>query len=167
MTALRAALNFARSQRAVTSDMAWLYALRPIKNADGKRDAYLDRTQRLALINKAGADVATLLRGMSLVPIRPVAVAAVEVTFDPAKNDKNFRERGLPFERYGEFDFLTAVFSVDTRREYGEVRRRLLGLLDGRVHALVFVETSKGFRVTSFRRANSREVRNYGQASKT
>lgn len=83
MTALRAALNYARSQRAVTSDMAWCYALRPIKNADGRRDAYLDRAQRLALIGKAPADVATLLRGLSLVPIRPGALAALTVaSFD-------------------------------------------------------------------------------------
>lgn len=90
----------------------------------------------------------------------------MEVTFDPAKNDKNIRDRGLSFERSGEFDFLTAVFSVDARREYGEVRRRALGLLDRRVHALVFVETPSGFRVISFRRANAREVRIYEQASK-
>ena len=91
----------------------------------------------------------------------------MEVTFDPTKNDKNIRERGLSFERAGEFDFLTAAFSVDARREYGEIRRRALGLLDGRVHALVFVETPKGVRVISFRRANAREVRIYEQASKS
>lgn len=102
MTALRAALNFARSQRTVTSDMAWLYALRPIKNADGKRDAYLDRTQRLALINKASADVATLLRGLSLVPIRPGALAALTVSsFDKRLGvltigkDKSGRDRKI------------------------------------------------------------------------
>jgi hypothetical protein len=49
------------------------------------------------------------------------------------------RERGLPFGRAGEFDFDTAVYRADTRREYGESRIRAPGLLDGRVHALVFV----------------------------
>lgn len=80
MTALRAALNYARSQRAVTTDMAWCYALRPIKNADGRRDAYLDRAQRVALIGRAPVDVATLLRGLSLVPIRPGALASLTVS---------------------------------------------------------------------------------------
>lgn len=93
-------------------------------------------------------------------------INAVEVTFDQAKSDKNIRERGLSFERAGKFDFLTAVYSVDARRDYGEVRRRALGLLDGRLHALVFVETPKGFRVISLRKANAREVRIYEQASK-
>jgi uncharacterized DUF497 family protein len=36
-----------------------------------------------------------------------------------------------------------------------------LGLLEGRVHSLVFAETSKGIRVISFRKANSREVKRY------
>jgi hypothetical protein len=80
MTALRAALNYSRTQRAVTTDMAWCYALRPIKNADGRRDAYLDRAQRLALIGKAPPDIATLLLGLSLVPIRPGALAALTVS---------------------------------------------------------------------------------------
>jgi site-specific recombinase XerD len=102
MTALRAALNYARSQRAVTTDMAWCYALRPIKNADGRRDAYLDRAQRLALIGKAPADVATLLRGLSLVPIRPGALAALTVaSFDKRLGvltigkDKSGRDRKI------------------------------------------------------------------------
>ena len=77
MAALRAALNFAHDAGHVTSDMAWRVALRPTKNADGSRDAYLDRAQRRALIDKSPADVAALLRGLSLVPLRPGALAAL------------------------------------------------------------------------------------------
>jgi uncharacterized DUF497 family protein len=53
---------------------------------------------------------------------------------------------------------------VDDRRDYGEIRYRAFGVLDGRMHALVFVETIKGIRVISFRRANKREVKQYGKA---
>jgi uncharacterized DUF497 family protein len=35
---------------------------------------------------------------------------------------------------------------------------RALGLLDGRVHALVFVETAAGIRVIGSCKANAREV---------
>lgn len=45
------------------------------------------------------------------------------IEFDPAKNLKNIRERGLSFERATDFDFETAVFMTDDRRDYGEVRR--------------------------------------------
>ena len=90
----------------------------------------------------------------------------MEISFDPAKNARNIRERGLPFARAAEFDFDSAVFSVDTRRDYGETRFRAFGRLDGRVHVLVFVETASGIRVISFRKANKREVNRYERASR-
>jgi uncharacterized DUF497 family protein len=90
----------------------------------------------------------------------------MEGTFDPAKNDRNIRERGLSFERVADFDFETALFEMDTRRDYGERRMQALGRLDGRVHALVFAGTPKGVRVISFRKANDREVRLYEQATR-
>jgi site-specific recombinase XerD len=79
MTALRAALNHAHDSGAVTTDMAWRVALRPAKNVDGRRDIYLDRAQRRALIEKAPTDVAQLLTGMSLLPLRPGALAGLTV----------------------------------------------------------------------------------------
>ena len=83
MTALRAALNFAHDNGAVTTDMAWRVALRPIGNADRRRSAYLDRAQRSALIGKAGADVAVFLKALAVVPLRPGALAALTVgSFD-------------------------------------------------------------------------------------
>lgn len=85
----------------------------------------------------------------------------MEITFDPAKNARNIETRGLPFERVAEFDFETAVFSVDDRLDYGETRLRALGFIDTRLHALVFVETATGIRVISFRKANRREVEHY------
>jgi hypothetical protein len=60
-----------------------------------------------------------------------------------------------------DFEFETALFSPDQRRDYGELRIRALGLLDGRQHALVFTETLHGIRVVSFRKANKREVTIY------
>lgn len=42
-----------------------------------------------------------------------------------------------------------------------------LGLLDGRVHSLVFAETSTGIRVISFRKANPREVKRYEQETQS
>ncbi len=89
----------------------------------------------------------------------------MEITFDPAKNARNIVERGLSFDLVAEFDFQTAVFWVDDRKDYGETRYSGLGLLRGRVHALVFAETVNGIRVISFRKANTREVRRYEQAT--
>jgi uncharacterized DUF497 family protein len=60
-----------------------------------------------------------------------------------------------------DFDFHTALYRVDDRREYGETRIRAMGTLDGRLHALVFVEQATGIRVISFRKANCREIKRY------
>lgn len=85
----------------------------------------------------------------------------MEIVFDPAKNARNLRERGLSFERVVDFDFGSALFEEDARCDYGEIRIRAFGFLDGRLHALVFVETPNGIRVISFRKTNAREVRHY------
>lgn len=87
----------------------------------------------------------------------------MEISFDPAKNDKNIRERGLSFEKAAEFDFESASFLLDDRRDYGEVRHIAIGYLGGRLHILCFVETPGGIRVVSFRKANRREGKKYGR----
>jgi Uncharacterized protein conserved in bacteria len=87
----------------------------------------------------------------------------MQIEYDPTKNDKNIRERGLSFEMVEHFDFETAVLWLDVRKTYPEVRISALGILAGRVYSLVFAETAKGIRVISFRKANNREVKRYEQ----
>jgi len=65
----------------------------------------------------------------------------MKIAFDPIKNARNIELRGLSFERVIDFEFESALFSPDQRRDYGEERIRTLGWLDKRLHALVFVET--------------------------
>jgi hypothetical protein len=91
-------------------------------------------------------------------------IKGVDVTFDPAKNARNIRDRGLSFERAIDFDFSTAAMVIDARREYGEVRYVAVGYLDDRLHLLCFTETQSGIRVISFRKANSREIKRYEKA---
>ena len=62
----------------------------------------------------------------------------MEITFDPAKSERNILERGLSFERVADFDFDTAIYVEDQRKDYGEKQIRSLGMLDGRLHALAF-----------------------------
>ena len=88
----------------------------------------------------------------------------MKIDFDPIKNEKNIRERGLSFERVAEVDFNTALVFPDTRKEYGETRYIALCYLDQRLHVLCFTETETGIRVISFRKANEREAKRYGKA---
>ena len=80
MTALRAALNRAHDVGLVTSDLAWKQALKPLKDADGRRNVYLNRKQRAALVAATAApDLAAFVRAMTLLPLRPGALAALTV----------------------------------------------------------------------------------------
>lgn len=88
----------------------------------------------------------------------------MDITFDPAKNSANIKLRGLSFDRVHDFEFVTAITWVDRRKDYGEVRYRALGFIKDRIHALVYLETEKGIRVISLRKANERERRIYEQA---
>lgn len=85
------------------------------------------------------------------------------IGFDPAKSERNRAERGFGFEAAADFDFETALIWLDDRFDYIEARYSARGLVDGRVHALVFAETLTGIRVISFRKANAREVKRYEQ----
>jgi uncharacterized DUF497 family protein len=88
----------------------------------------------------------------------------VKIVYDQAKSDRNVRERGLSFDRAADFDFETALFLLDDRRDCGESRHLAIGYVEERRHVLCFVERPGGIRVVSFRKANKREVRRYAQA---
>ena len=87
----------------------------------------------------------------------------MRITFDPRKNERNIRERGLSFEMAAEFEFERAFIQVDLRHEYGEAQSVALGRLHGRLHVLCFAETADGIRVVSFRKASDREVKRYAK----
>ena len=85
----------------------------------------------------------------------------MKITFDPRKNERNIRERGLSFERAAEFDFDTAYIATEFRR--GEFRKLAVGHLDRRLHVLCYLVIPDGMRVISFRRASEREAKKYGK----
>lgn len=84
------------------------------------------------------------------------------IDFDPAKSQHNINERGLSFQRAADFDFETALILIDDRKHYGETRYVTIGRLDSRLHVLCFTRVPDGIRVISFRKANPREVKRYG-----
>ncbi len=95
MTALRAALNLAFEDGMVTSDYAWRRALAPVKNAGNRRDVYLDLSERRKLIEHAREDISDFLRGLSLLPFRPGALAKLTVgDFDTRLKTLSIRDKG-------------------------------------------------------------------------
>ncbi len=79
MAVFKTVLNLALEDGHATTDAAWRTKLKPVKNATKRRDCYLDIEQRRALIANAPPDLANLIRGMALLPLRPGAVAALTV----------------------------------------------------------------------------------------
>ena len=79
MTPFRAALNHAFEESWVTSDFAWRGKLKPIEDADKKRELYLDKDQRTKFISMAAPDLALFLRGMAMLPVRPGALSTLTV----------------------------------------------------------------------------------------
>lgn len=79
MTALRAALNDALERGEATTARAWHGALKPVKNADNRRNLYLDRAERRRLIEALPPDAVAFARGLCALPLRPGALAALTV----------------------------------------------------------------------------------------
>jgi uncharacterized DUF497 family protein len=86
----------------------------------------------------------------------------MRLTFDPAKNARNIATRGLPFDLVADIDWATAVLREDTRKDYGERRVRVLGLIGRRVHVAIITYRDDIVHVISLRKANRKEVRFYG-----
>lgn len=58
-------------------------------------------------------------------------------------------------------DLGTAIIDPDRRYAYGEDRFQALGLIEGRLHLLVFTMRGDVLRAISLRKATPKEVRRY------
>ena len=87
----------------------------------------------------------------------------IDISFDPAKRERNERERGLPFSLVAKLDWSDAVIEEDARKDYGERRYRVLGDIGDRLHAVVFTPRAGKVHVISLRKANQREVKQHEQ----
>lgn len=77
MAVLRAALSKVLSPGAPNSEAAWQEGLKAVRNADGRRTLYLDRTQRRKLLAAITDEAAPFARALCLLPLRPGALAAL------------------------------------------------------------------------------------------
>lgn len=83
-------------------------------------------------------------------------------TYDPAKDDENFRKHGLRLRDFARFDTLVASVA-DTRRDYDEVRFRVFGRIAEKAYMVVVTERDEAVRLISFRRVHEKEMRRYEQ----
>ncbi|MFT4255944.1 MAG: tyrosine-type recombinase/integrase [Pseudoxanthomonas sp.] len=104
MSALRAALYAAMKREEVETANAWRDALAPVENAGKRRNLYLDKEQRRALLAAMPADAVAFFRGLSVLPLRPGALAGLKV---------------------GDFEARTGTLAID-RDKAGKGRQILL-----------------------------------------
>jgi uncharacterized DUF497 family protein len=92
-----------------------------------------------------------------------VHINAVLIEFDPLKDAANIAKHGVSLRDAERFDWDTALEREDDRFDYGEVRFVAIGLIDGRLHVMVFTEGSQdhAVRVISLRPAEKHEKRFY------
>jgi uncharacterized DUF497 family protein len=81
----------------------------------------------------------------------------MRLTYDPAKSQRNEKDRGLSFALAKDFDWSCALIVEDTREDYNERRYQALGYIDEHLHMLVFTPRDGAVHVISLRRANQRE----------
>ncbi len=80
----------------------------------------------------------------------------MQIEFDPAKDDINLARHGISLARAVDLEIL--VFIEDDRTDYGEVRYRAWGLIDGKAHCLAFTDRLGRIRAISLRRAHKKEM---------
>lgn len=79
MATLKAAFNLAVQDGHATNSSVWTTKLVPVKNAGQRRNFYLSMEQRKTLIEHAPEDLGRFIRGLSMLPLRPGALAALTV----------------------------------------------------------------------------------------
>ncbi|UYM13958.1 BrnT family toxin [Endozoicomonas euniceicola] len=81
--------------------------------------------------------------------------------WDESKRIVNLQKHGVDFGEVYLFDWNTATLSQDNRKNYGEIRVKAKGFIEGRLHELVFNIRGGNIRVIGLRKANQREVKEY------
>jgi uncharacterized protein len=82
--------------------------------------------------------------------------------FDERKNAANLAKHGIDFaDAAWVFADPMRLDAVDTRRDYGELRRVVVGEVLGRVWVVVYTFRGEAVRLISARKANEREQTRY------
>ena len=86
----------------------------------------------------------------------------MDFEWDEGKSERCLAERGFDFA-YAARAFFDPdrVVHADTRRNYGEERYQLMGMIEQRLFVLVYTPRPGAMRIISARKANQREVQHY------
>ena len=83
------------------------------------------------------------------------------ITFDPAKRQATFTERGLDFKDAVIVFGGRTIQKVDSRFDYGEERLITIGFLYARMVIIIWTPRGEARHIISMRKANVREQKYY------
>ena len=109
----------------------------------------------------AGRQVAR--NGACIDRVRPLAYKLqMRFEWDEAKSNAYLKGRGFDFT-YASRVFLdpNRIVERDRRRDYGEDKFQVLGVIEDRVYAVAFTMRDTATRMISARKANAREIEYY------
>ena len=87
----------------------------------------------------------------------------MRITYDQAKRDRTWAERGLDFADAAEIFAGKTLDFPDERFDYGEMRMITVGFLCGRMVVVVWTARGRARHVISMRKANEREQARFGE----
>ena len=87
----------------------------------------------------------------------------MDTVFDQAKDEANRAKHGVSLALAEVLFAGPYRAATDDPFDYGEVRQVAFGSIYGRLFACVFVDRVSTRRIISLRKANSREVKRYGE----
>ena len=85
------------------------------------------------------------------------------IEFDPIKRDETLRRRGLDFAEAGKVLAAPHIQQQDNRKDYGEIRYIVFGMLHDDYVVMVYTMRGEYRRIISMRKANEREVSTFIQ----
>jgi uncharacterized DUF497 family protein len=91
---------------------------------------------------------------------------AVKIIYDPRKRALNLEKHGLDFEDCAKVFAGPTYDAADNRQDYGELRMRTAGLLEGRMVMVVWTPRERTRRIISMRYANGSEKARLGSRLK-
>ena len=87
----------------------------------------------------------------------------MEFEWDEAKDAANRAKHGVSLGEAVRLDCDAAFDRIDMRTDYGEIRKRTLVPLNGRVYFCAYAIRNAVYRIISLQKANDREARQYDQ----
>lgn len=88
----------------------------------------------------------------------------MDFEWDDAKAESNLAKHGISFEAAAAVFLDTNRVGFDaTQSGQGEARRKVVGVIEGLIFTVVYVERGGVIRLISARRSNRKECKAYGQ----